>query len=221
MNANRDIIVLCAGGHARVVLDILRRCGQTVSAITDKNSSLHGTKFDDVPIIGDDSLLLERDPKSVFLVNGLGNAPAVGNSLLLARREVFEKVSTKGFEFIQIGSPDSFVSKRTKLGPGCHVITGAIINPGCSVGVNAIINTGAQLDHDCTIGDHSHIAPGAVLSGSVTIGTECHVGAGAVIVQGIRVGDGAVVGAGAVVIGDVPPGVTVVGNPAKPKDGGP
>jgi acetyltransferase-like isoleucine patch superfamily enzyme len=41
------------------------------------------------------------------------------------------------------------------------------------------------------------------------------VGAGAVIRQGIQIGDGAVVGAGAVVVKDVPPGVTVVGVPAR------
>jgi serine O-acetyltransferase len=48
------------------------------------------------------------------------------------------------------------------------------------------------------------------------IGNDVTIGAGARVLGGIVVGDGATVGANAVVIDDVPPGVTVVGIPAKP-----
>ena len=41
------------------------------------------------------------------------------------------------------------------------------------------------------------------------------VGGGAVICPGVEIGEEAFVGAGAVVVGDVPPGVVVVGNPAR------
>jgi acetyltransferase-like isoleucine patch superfamily enzyme len=41
------------------------------------------------------------------------------------------------------------------------------------------------------------------------------IGSGATILGGIRIGSGALVGAGAVVTRDVPPGATVVGNPAR------
>ena len=44
---------------------------------------------------------------------------------------------------------------------------------------------------------------------------EASIGANATIVCGITIGKGATVGAGAVVTKDVPPGVTVVGNPAR------
>jgi acetyltransferase-like isoleucine patch superfamily enzyme len=41
------------------------------------------------------------------------------------------------------------------------------------------------------------------------------IGANATILPGLTIGAGAMVGAGAVVTKDVPPGVTVAGNPAK------
>ena len=218
MTAPRDLIVLCAGGHARVVIDILHRSGQTPVGLVDTNANLHGTRLDDVPVMGTDAVVLSRAPDSVVLVNALGNVARVGDSGLTQRRELFTRFKAKGYQFAQVISPDAIVSGRATLEEGCHVITGAIVHPGCIVGVNSIVNTGAQLDHDCCIGAHSHVAPGAVLCGNVTVGAICHIGAGAVIVQGVTIGDGAVVAAGAVVLVDVPAGATVVSAAAVRRD---
>lgn len=214
MNTGKEIVVLCAGGHARVLLDLLRRSGQTVAALVDNDTSRHGEKLDGVPIIGGDSSVFERDPASVVLVNALGNAPKIGDSMLMPRRKLFDAFSSKGYSFLKVRSPDAVVSEYVALGDGCQIVGGAIINPGCSIGANSIVNTGAQLDHDCEIGNHSHIGPGAVLGGKVQVGSEGHVGAGAVVRQGIHIGAGAIVGMGAVVLKDVPAGATVLGNPA-------
>lgn len=48
-----------------------------------------------------------------------------------------------------------------------------------------------------------------------TLGNNVFVGAGARILGGVIVGDGAKIGANAVVIGDIPPGATAIGIPAK------
>ena len=77
-------------------------------------------------------------------------------------------------------------------------------------------NLYSYVEHDCIIGDFVTFAPGAKVNGKVTIGDHAYIGSGAIIRQGITIGAGAVVGMGAVVTRDVPPGVTVVGNPAKP-----
>jgi len=50
----------------------------------------------------------------------------------------------------------------------------------------------------------------------IRIGRDCWIGANAVILPGVHLGDRVIVGAGAVVTRDVPPGATVVGNPARP-----
>ncbi len=215
MTAPRDLFVLCAGGHARVVIDILIRAGRTPKGLIDADPELLGTDVFGVPVLGNDDYVLDLDPNAVELVNTLGNRPGQGQSGLHRRSALFEKFKAEGFSFASVVSADASVSANVDLQEGAHVITRAVVHPGSVLGANAILNTGASLDHDCTVGPHSHIAPWAVLCGGVTVGTECHIGARAVLVPGITVGDGAVAGAGAVVIDDVDAGATVAGNPAR------
>jgi sugar O-acyltransferase (sialic acid O-acetyltransferase NeuD family) len=210
-----DLIVICAGGHSRVVIDVLQRAGQIVAAVIDADTARHGQKIDGIPIIGGDDAIFARSTDEVVLVNGLGNIPMTGSSDLDRRRALFERFSSRGYTFAPVISRDAIVSKSAVLIGACHIITGAILHPGVVVDNDAIVNTGAIVDHDCRIGAHSHIAPGAVLSGGVIVEPECHIGAGAVILQNIRIGAGAIVGAGAVVVEAVPAGATVLGSPAR------
>jgi acetyltransferase-like isoleucine patch superfamily enzyme len=54
-----------------------------------------------------------------------------------------------------------------------------------------------------------------IVTKPVTIEDDVWIGIGAIILKGVVIGRGARVGAGAVVTSDVPPGATVVGNPAR------
>jgi sugar O-acyltransferase (sialic acid O-acetyltransferase NeuD family) len=210
-----EIIIIGAGGHCRVLIDVLRRRGLHIASAVDIDVRLHGREVDGVPVIGSDEAVFIRDPADVRLVCGNGNIPGGGASGLVRRRGVFERFSARGYTFMSVVSRDAIVSNTAVLENAVQVITGAIIHPGSVVGVNCIINTGARVDHDCIIGPHSHVAPGAVLCGGVIVGPECHIGAGAVVVPQIKIGEGAVIAAGAVVIADVAAGATVRGIPAK------
>lgn len=212
---DRDITVVGARGHARVLIHLLQENGSPPKSVTDIDARLHGTDVYGVPVIGGDDAILAQRPDDIVLVNAVGNAPGSGKSGLGLRRALYETFRDKGFEFASVISNDAVVSSKASLGQGVQAITRATIHPGSNVGDNTIINTGASLDHDCWVGAHSHVAPWAVLCGGVTVGDECHIGARAVVVPSIQIGNGAVVGAGAVVISDVAAGTTVVGNPAR------
>ena len=215
--AEPDIIIVGAGGHARVLIDVMRRRGLTVAGAVDIDVRLHGREVDGVPVIGSDEAIFIRDPADVRLVCGQGNVPGGGVSGLARRRGVFERFIARGYAFMSVVSRDAIISNTAVLENAAQVFTGAIVHPGSVIGLNTIINTGAQVDHDCIIGPHSHIAPGTVLCGGVIVGAECHIGAGAVVIPQIKIGEGAVVGAGAVVVEDVPAATTVFGNPARKK----
>jgi len=89
------------------------------------------------------------------------------------------------------------------------------------IGSNCLIQAYCHLAHDCVVGDFVTFGPGVMCNGNVHIEDHAYIGADAVIKQGLPgaplvIGRGAVVGMGAVVTKSVPPGVTVVGNPARP-----
>jgi putative colanic acid biosynthesis acetyltransferase WcaB len=98
---------------------------------------------------------------------------------------------------------------KTKVGPGVRLFhgMGLVVHEGTVFGARCVLR------QNTTIGNKSTAEGGA--GGCPVIGDEVDIGANAVVLGPIRVGDGAVIGAGSVVVKDVPPGATVVGNPAR------
>lgn len=201
------LVMLGAGGHARVVLAACN--GAVTGCITPAAPDTLWPAT--IPWLGGDAALDELDPQAVRLVNGIGS---IGRPDL--RHRVFEAARTRGFGFAPAIHPAAYVSPEATPGPDSQIMAGAVLQTGVRLGENCIVNSGAVIDHDCVIGDHSHIAPGVTLSGGVTLGAGCHIGTGATVIQGITIGAGAVIAAGAVVIRDVAAGDTVGGVPARP-----
>lgn len=204
------VVILGAGGHARVVLSLLRALGRDVAGCIAP-SSPDASWPADLPWLGDDAILARLDPAITELANGIGSTgdPA-------RRIAAYNSACAAGFRFPVLVHPGAIVDATALPGPGTQVMAGAILQTGVRTGRNVIVNTGAVIDHDCDIGDHVHLAPGTRLSGSVTVGAGAHLGTGAVAIQNLRIGAGALVAAGAVVLEDVPPGARVAGTPARP-----
>jgi UDP-perosamine 4-acetyltransferase len=206
---DRALILVGAGGHARVLLSTLLLGGRRVIGFVDpdmERGSLLG-----IPHIGGDEAVSTYDPGEVLLVNGIGSVAAVSNRL-----RVYEYFRNGGYSFATVIHPSAVIAPEAELADGVQIMAGAVLQTGCIAEENSIINTGARVDHDCLIRAHAHVAPGAVLSGNVHVGRRAHVGAGVTVIQGVHIGDDSIVGAGAVVVSDVPPSCTVVGVPARP-----
>jgi UDP-perosamine 4-acetyltransferase len=210
--ASSKVIGLGAGGHAKVLIEILLAMGTVeIAGLLDIDPRLWKSKQLGIPVLGSDELLprlFENGIRQVFI--GVGST---GESNL--RRNLFAKAQHLGFVVIPCIHPSTVVSPSAVIGVGPNIMAGAVINASARIGANVIINTGAIVEHDCLVEDHSHIAPGACLGSAVTVGEGAHIGIGASVRQCIRIGRNSVVGAGAVVVSDVPDDTIVVGVPAR------
>lgn len=204
------LILLGAGGHAKVLIDALRSRGLGIHGIVDADPARHGQTLSGVPIVGDDNAVFAMAAETIWLVNGVGSV-----RVSAARRRLHESFKARGYRFAGVVHASAIVAPDVVLAEGVQVMAGAVVQTGCRIGEGAIINTRATLDHDCEIGAHTHLSPGVTLCGSVVVGEGSHIGAGATVIQGVRIGRNSMVAAGAVVIRDVPDGIRVAGVPAR------
>ena len=210
MIKNKPIIVIGAGGHAKVLIDALLAQQSEVLGIVDEDVDKFGSKVLGIEVLGDDSYIKNYTVHDICLVNGLGS---VGSMNL--RKKIYEKFKQDGYCFKNVIHPSAIISKNVILAEGVQIMAGVVVNAGTSIGNNGIINTRASVDHDCFIGDHVHIAPGSVLSGAVSVGDCTHLGTGCTVIQGKTIGDHVLVGAGSLIIKNVKSGMKVLGVPAK------
>ncbi len=202
------LVLIGAGGHAKVVLSLARALGREVLGVCDPALARDGvTRWRELPVLGDDETLAAWSSDQVELANGIGQLPQ-GTPV---RLRVHERFTQQGFRFPVLVHPAAYVDPSATLAAGAQVMAGAVLQADVTVDEATIVNTGARVDHDCHLGPHAHIAPGAVLCGSVTVDTGAFVGAGATVIQGIRIGKNAVVGAGVTLVRDLAPATRIVG----------
>ncbi|MDB5210347.1 MAG: epsM [Sediminibacterium sp.] len=190
----RKIALIGAGGHAKVIIEIIEEMGEDIEMINDNNpvlSTLHGY-----------SVTTDMPAQNIPVIISVG-------SNKIRKRIATELTNT----FATAIHPKTHLSKRCNIGEGTVVMAGVTINSNAVIGKHCIINTNASVDHDCVIGDFVHIAPGSSIAGTVSIGEGTQVGVGSSIIPNITIGKWATIGAGTVVLEDIPDYAVVVGVP--------
>ncbi|MHA0856213.1 acetyltransferase [Paenibacillus sp. CMAA1364] len=200
-------IVYGAGGHAKVVLDILRSCDEQVYGIMDDYcQDIHWNGLPNLGTSAHVSQILIQYPESLFIV-------AIGDNDV--RERIVAQLKCVGVNFGKAIHRSAILGSNVSIGEGTVVMPNVVINADAYIEEHAIINTAATIDHDCFIESFAHISPGVHMAGGVKIGRSSHVGIGACLIPCVRVGAHTTIGAASCVIRDVPSHVIAVGCPAQ------
>ena len=203
-----DIILMGAGGHAKVIIEILHQQNLKIAyclGSTDSPDTCLG-----IPVLqgNDDDLLVELSTQGyhkIFIAIG-------SNQIRLA---LAEKAKKYGFEIINAISSYAVISPSAKLGVGIAIMAGVVINADATIRDLVIINTGASIDHDCILDKAVHIGPQCGLAGNVKVGSESFLGIGTKVIPGILIGHSVISGAGTVIVKNIENAAACVGVPAK------
>ena len=205
-NFGKNVVLIGAGGHAKVVIEILQSTKYVVSYCigdTDAVDECLG-----VPVLkGDHWLQKLYDSGYYRAFIGIGS-----NQLRLKLADLVQNI---GYELVRAVSSSAIISPTAIIGSGVAVMSGVVINADAEINDLSIINTSAVIDHDCIIGKGVHVAPQSALAGKVSVGEGSFLGIGCRILPGISIGEWSVIGAGAVVTENISSNVTAVGVPAK------
>lgn len=182
------ISILGAGPHGHEIADIAQALGHT------------SVMYDDDPDMGE--LPCRTSVGPVYL----------GAAWPMVRRRLANDVEG-GAPLVH---PAATVAPDASLAGGVVVHAGARVGHGCAIGAHTHLNLNVTVSRGCTLGAFVNVAPGANIAGGVIVEDDVFIGVGAVISHELVIGRGAVIGAGAVVVEDIPAGLTVAGNPARP-----
>lgn len=193
------LYVIGAGGHGKVVLDVLACTARRPVVLCDDDQRRTGQV-----VLG--HRVMSRD--TVTIKAGNAFHPAIGDGSI--RQSVSASLLKAGAVLTSVVHPQAAISAYSSIGNGSFIAAQAVISSDARLGAGVIVNHGAIVDHDCIVGDFAHVAPNATLGGGAEIGTLALIGAGATVLPGVRVGAGAIIAAGATIVQNVAPGETVI-----------
>lgn len=185
------ILLVGAGGHSHVCIDVIEQEGRYVVAGLIGMPDEVGSKILGYPVLGTDMDLpdlMREIPNAIVTVGQIKNPEP--------RIRLFDLLQHAGYTLPTIVSPRAYVSPHATLGAGTIVVHGAVVNAGAVVGCNCIINSQSLIEHDVVIADHCHIATATQINGGVHVGSGTFIGSGSCLRQSIKVGERCVIGMG-------------------------
>ncbi len=196
----KQLLIIGASGHGKVVADIAKLNGYEHILFFDDNESLR--ECGKYPVVG----------KTTDINNFEGDViVAIGNAAI--RKRIQNSLYNRDVPILI--HPSAVIDSTVKISEGTVVMAGAVINADAVIGNGCIINTCSSVDHDCRIGDFVHVSVGAHIAGTVNIGDRTWIGIGAVVSNNVSICSDCMIGAGAVVVKDIDMEGTYVGVPAR------
>jgi sugar O-acyltransferase (sialic acid O-acetyltransferase NeuD family) len=202
-----ELLIIGAGGFGREVLTYVEDGGLfRFKGFLDSRADVLAGVSRKLPIVGD-PLTYTPLPNDVFIA-ALGD-PQQRFKYTTALRDVHHAT------FVTAVHPRANINRHANIAPGCMIGPGVGISVEVQVGESTHIQEYTVIGHDATIGNWCQINSHCTIAGGARIGNFVTIHPNCVVTSKASIGDGVTVGPGSVVMGRIPPGITVLGNPAR------
>ncbi|EHG7581693.1 MULTISPECIES: acetyltransferase [Citrobacter] len=195
---NKPLVIIGGGGHASVIVDILKQQNRDIIAIISPDDISKRNIFEGLNVFSNDIDIAKFKPDEVRLINGIGVLPG---SEIKYKVTLFFK--SMGYIFETVVANDAYVSPFASLDEGVQIFPGVIVQPGSHIGAHTVINTRATIEHDVILGAYNAISPGAIICGQCKTEDHVFIGAGATVIQNVEIGSKATIMANALVTDNV------------------
>jgi sugar O-acyltransferase (sialic acid O-acetyltransferase NeuD family) len=204
-------------------------CGRGVLPLVRERLYAEGVEFN-LTFVDDNPITSSVNGHRVLTYSQWLSQPASSRHINIAiangtvREVIARKCLADGVGFFEARAANVVQLDEVQIGEGAILCPFVTMTSNIKIGKHFHANLYSYVEHDCVIGDFVTFAPGVKCNGNIVIEDHAYIGSGAVLKQGkpgnpLIIGRGAVVGMGAVVTRSVAPGLTVVGNPARPMGG--
>jgi sugar O-acyltransferase (sialic acid O-acetyltransferase NeuD family) len=206
-------VIIGAGGFAREVLDVVEACQRAgadlefLGFLADDRPEPQSLESRGVSWLG--------PPSGAELPTGTQYVVGVGSPVV--RRALTERADAMGLVATRLIHPSATIGHGVVFDEGSIVCSHVSITTNVRIGRHVHLNLNSTVGHDAVIDPFVTVYPGVNISGAVRVGEGASLGTNSCVLQNLQVGAGSFVGAGSVVTRDVPPEVTVVGSPARPR----
>lgn len=151
----KELIIIGAGGHAKVVLDaVVKQAEYTVKGFCVDGFPKGQLVFDSYPVLDDVLLSNSGTDKSLYFIVAVGDNDA--------RKKLYENALLK-YTPATVIHTSAILGSNVRIGDGSVVLANAVVNALVTIGNNCIIGTGVLIDHDCILGDHVHLNIGSIV----------------------------------------------------------
>lgn len=204
------ILIIGAGGHSKVVVDIIQlEQKYEIAGFVDNNVPVGHKVFNYEVLGGVTEIRAIVDHYKIC-----GGIIAIGDNFVRSNLEAKIKELCNEFIFINCIHPMSNIAFDVKMGEGNVVMAGATINPSSEIGNHCILNTNCSIDHDNRLASFASIAPNAVTGGNVEVGKFSAIGIGATVNHNVVIGHNCIIGASSFVNKNTNPNSIYYGMPA-------
>jgi sugar O-acyltransferase (sialic acid O-acetyltransferase NeuD family) len=202
-------------------------CGRSIMPLARSSLTKNGVSLDRLVFVDDEPPSNRLNGHTVLTYDDFLSAEASEKKVAIAiasgvvREILTGRLLNDGIGLWSVFAYNVVIMHDVTIGEGALLSPFVCLTSNIHIGKCFHANLYSYVEHDCVIGDYVTFAPAVNCNGNVHIKDHAYIGTGAIIKQGkpgkpLIIGERSVIGMGAVVTKDVPVGITVIGNPAKP-----